>query len=129
VGCQHFEAGQLLFFERRLDTSAYLVLWQVGLVGDRSLARFTTSGAYRQVLVDVLSQDYPLDHEIILYRAVTLPIQKPRIRRIALRDLPHVDVPTEETVILPPAIPLKANPAIRERLAALDKLEEEASLA
>lgn len=127
VGCQHFEAGQLLFYERRIDPSAYLVLWQVGLVGDRSLARFTTSGAYRQVLVDVLSKDYPLDHEIILYRAVTLPIQKPRIRRIALRDLPHVDVPTEETVILPPAAPLKPNREIRERLAALDKLEKEAS--
>src|SRR4051812_41796661 len=76
VGCQHYEAGQLLFYERRIDPSAYLVLWQVGLVGDRSLARFTTPGAYRQVLVDVLSKDYPLDHEIILYRAVTLPIQK-----------------------------------------------------
>ncbi|PTR32526.1 tetrapyrrole (corrin/porphyrin) methylase-like protein [Luteibacter sp. OK325] len=129
VGCQHYEAGQLLFYERRVDPSAYLVLWQVGLVGDRSLARFTTGGAYRQVLVDVLSQDYPLDHEIILYRAATLPIQQPRIRRIALRDLPHVDVPTEETVVLPPAAPLKANMAIRERLAALDKLEKEASLA
>jgi len=127
VGCQHYEAGQLLFYERRLDPSAYLVLWQVGLVGDRSLARFTTSGAYRQVLVDVLSQDYPLDHEIILYRAVTLPIQKPRIRRIALRDLPHVDVPTEETVILPPATSLRVNREIRERLAALDKQESEAS--
>jgi len=127
VGCQHFEAGQMLFYERRIDPSGYLVLWQVGLVGDRSLARFKTSGAYRQVLVDVLSQDYPLDHEIILYRAATLPIQQPRIRRIALRDLPHVDVPTEETVVLPPSAPLKPNHAVRERFAALDKLENEAS--
>ena len=129
VGCQHYEAGQLLFYERRIDPSSYLVLWQVGLVGDRSLARFTTSGAYRQVLVDVLAEDYPLDHEIIIYRAVTLPIQKPRIRRIALRDLPFVDVPTEETVVVPPAVKLKPNHKIRERLAALDKLEEEASVA
>lgn len=129
VGCQHYEAGQLLFYERRIDPSSYLVLWQVGLVGDRSLARFTTSGAYRQVLVDVLAKDYPLDHEIIIYRAVTLPIQKPRIRRIALRDLPFVDVPTEETVVIPPAAGLKPNHEIRARLAALDKLEQEASLA
>jgi len=129
VGCQHYEAGQLLFYERRIDPSSYLVLWQVGLVGDRSLARFTTSGAYRQVLVDVLAKDYPLDHEIIIYRAVTLPIQKPRIRRIALRDLPFVDVPTEETVVIPPAAELKPNHEIRERLAALDRLEKETASA
>ena len=30
-----------------------LVLWQVGVAGDRSFARFSTGAAYRQVLVDV----------------------------------------------------------------------------
>ena len=121
LGCQHFEASQLLFYERRIDPTGYLVLWQVGMVGDRSLARFETGPAYRQVLVDLLSQDYPLDHEVILYRGATLPIEKPRIRRIALRDLPSVTLPLEETVILPPAAPLKPNLAMRERLDELDK--------
>jgi precorrin-6B methylase 1 len=120
-GCQHFEASQLLLFERRLDPSAYLVLWQVGLVGDRSLARFQTGAAYRQVLVDVLSQDYPLDHEVIVYRAATLPIQKPRVRRVALRDLPNIELPAEETVVLPPAQTLKPNLVIQARLAELDE--------
>ena len=36
-GCQHFEASQLLFYERRIDPSGYLVLWQVG-AGGRLLA-------------------------------------------------------------------------------------------
>jgi precorrin-6B methylase 1 len=129
VGCAHFEASQLLFYKRRLDPTAYLVLWQVGLVGDRSLTRFETGSSYRQVLVDVLAEDYPLDHEIIIYRAATLPIQQPRIRRVALRDLPHVDVPTEETVVIPPAMGLEPNLLIQERLAALDKLEKDASVA
>lgn len=120
-GCQHFEASQLLLFERRIDPTAYLVLWQVGLVGDRSLARFQTGPAYRQVLVDLLSQDYPLDHEVIIYRGATLPIEKPRIRRVALRDLPDAPLTVEETVVLPPARILQPNLAIRERLAALDE--------
>jgi hypothetical protein len=128
-GCQHFEASQLLFYERRIDPAGYLVLWQVGLVGDMSLARFQTGPAYRQVLVDRLSQDYLLDHEVILYRGATLPIEQPRIRRVALRDLPHVPLPAEETVVLPPAETLKPNLALRERLAALDKLEEAGALA
>jgi hypothetical protein len=128
-GCQHFEASQLLFYERRIDPAGYLVLWQVGLVGDRSLGRFQTGPAYRQVLVDLLSQDYPLDHELIIYRGATLPIDKPRVRRVPLRDLPHVPLTAEETVILPPAQTLKLNVALRERLEALDKLEKERTLA
>ena len=123
-GCQHFEASQLLLFERRIDPTGYLVLWQVGLVGDRSLARFKTGPAYRQVLVDLLSEHYPLDHEVIVYRAATLPIQQPGIRRVALRDLPNIALPAEETVILPPAETMKPNLAIQARLAALDAQEK-----
>jgi hypothetical protein len=120
-GCQHFEASQLLFYERRIDPTGYLVLWQVGLVGDLSLTRFSTGSAYRQVLVDLLRRDYPLDHEVIIYRAATLPIQAPEMRRIALRDLPTADLTTEHTVVLPPAAPLKPYLAMREQLAALDR--------
>jgi hypothetical protein len=120
-GCQHFEASQLLFYERRIDPAGYLVLWQVGLAGDRSLGRFETGPAYRQVLVDLLAKDYPLDHMVIVYRAATLPIQQPRIRRVALRDLPHVRLTAEETVVLPPAVELKLNQAVRGRLDALDR--------
>lgn len=99
------------------------MLWQVGLVGDRSLKRFATGPEYRQVLVDVLNEDYPLDHEVIIYRCATLPIQQPRIRRVALRDLPTTDVTAEGTVILPPATALRPNKAVRERLAVLDRGE------
>lgn len=120
-GCQHFEASQLLFYERRIDPTGYLVLWQVALVGDLSLKRFSTGAAYRQLLVEVLSQDYPPDHPAIIYRGATLPIQQPRIQHIALRDLPGATLTAEATVILPPAAPLRPNHAMRERLAALDK--------
>lgn len=119
-GCQHYEANQLLFCETRLNPCAYLVLWQVGVVGDRSLKRFSTQPEYKQLLVDVLARDYPLDHEVIVYRAATLPIERPRIRRVALRDVPATDISAEETVVLAPAVPLKPNQAMRDRLLALD---------
>jgi precorrin-6B methylase 1 len=120
-GCQHFEASQLLFYEHRLNPAGYLVLWQVALVGDGSMTRFHTGQSYRQVLVDRLSQDYPLDHEVIIYHGATLPIEQPRTRCIALRDLPGTTLTSQETVVLPPAMPLKSNAAMRERLAELDK--------
>jgi precorrin-6B methylase 1 len=120
-GCQHFEASQLLFYERRIDPTGYLVLWQVGLVGDLSLKRLATGPAYRQALVDVLAEHYPLDHEVIIYRGATLPIEQPRVRRMPLHALPGAELTTEETVVLPPAAPLRPNVAMRERLAALDR--------
>ncbi len=122
-GCQHFEASQLLFYERRIENTGYLVLWQVAHAGDWSLGISQTGPAYRQVLVDLLARDYPLDHPVIVYRCATLPIQQPRIRRIALRDLPQVSLSAEETVVLPPAAAMKPNRAVLERLGALDRLE------
>ena len=126
-GCQHYEASQLLFYQRRIDPTAYLVLWQAGLVGDQSLTRLSTGAAYRQVLVDVLARDYPLDHEVIIYRAPTLPIQQARIERVPLGELPQAELGMADTVVVPPARPLQPDPAIRARLAALDAAEKNAA--
>jgi Tetrapyrrole (Corrin/Porphyrin) Methylases. len=123
-GCQHFEASQFLLFDRQLDNAGYVILWQVGLVGDTTLARLSTTGArYRQILVDRLSRDYPLDHQVIIYRGATLPIQDPRIDFVALRDLPTVDMGVAETVILPPAREMRPVP---EAWALVQALDEEA---
>jgi uncharacterized protein YabN with tetrapyrrole methylase and pyrophosphatase domain len=120
-GCQHYEASQLLFYKRRLDLSAYLILWQVGVVGDQSFARFATGAAHRQVLVDLLVQHgYSSDHEIVVYRAATLPICSVRIERTTLAQLPQFDIELEDTVVLPPAKTLEPNLAVRARLDAID---------
>ena len=122
-GCQHYEASQMMFYRRRIDTTAYLVLWQVGVAGDRSLARFSTGAAQRQVLVDVLARDYPLDHEVIVYQVATLPTQTPRIERMKLRDMPAADIDMHATVVVPPAQALQPDQEIRDRLAALQSDE------
>lgn len=123
VGCQHYEASQLLFYRRRIDPTAYLVLWQVGLVGDQSLARFSTGPAYRQLLVEVLARDYPLDHPLTIYRTPTLPIHAARIEQCALAGLPQAEIDMADTVVLPPARPLEVDAAMRARLAELDQAE------
>lgn len=125
VGCQHFEASQLLFYKRRIDPTAYLILWQVGVAGDQSLARFSTGAAYRQVLVDVLASDYPLDHEVIIYKVATLPIHQPRIEKTTLGKLIDADITLHETVVIPPARALEPNTEIRARLSALDLLSSQ----
>jgi precorrin-3B methylase len=120
-GCQHYEASQLMFYQRRIDTSAYLILWQIGVAGDQSTARFSTGREYRQVLIDLLAQDYDLDHEVIVYKAATLPIHRPHIERIALSQLSAADIDMHATLVIPPSTPLLANTAVRDRLSALDR--------
>ena len=119
-GCQHYEASQLLFYRRRIDPSAYLVLWQAGLVGDRSYRRFTTGAAHRHLLVERLLQDYPAEHGITIYEAATLPIMTPRMETIALRDLTDSEVHPHSTVVLPPAQPMARDDVILARLEALE---------
>jgi len=120
-GCQHFEANQIMLYRRRIDPSAYLILWQVGIAGDRSFARFSTSASYRQLLVDVLARDYPLTHEVILYRAATLPMQQPHMQRVVLGKLAETDIDMHMTLVVPPASALEPDPQIRARLDILDQ--------
>jgi len=127
-GCQHFEASQLLYCERRIDAAGYLVLWQVGVVGNRSVGRFDDAPAYRALLVERLMQDYPPNHEVIVYRGATLPIERPRIQRITLRELAEAALTAEETVVLPPAVTLRPNRAMLERLRVLDAKGQEGAL-
>jgi precorrin-6B methylase 1 len=96
-GCQHYEASQFMLYLRRIDASAYLILWQIGVAGDRSFARFSTGAAYRRVLV-----------------------HQPRIERLALRALPAADIDMHVTLVIPPGTGLQADPTVRECLAALD---------
>jgi precorrin-3B methylase len=120
VGCQHFETSQLMLYRRVIDTAGYLVLWQIGVAGDRTLSRFNTGAPYRQVLVELLSRSYPLNHEVLLYRAATLPTQQPRIARLSLAALPEAEVDMHMTLVIPPATAMQPNMEIRQRLAAIE---------
>jgi hypothetical protein len=125
-GCQHYEASQFMFYRRRLDTAAYLVLWQVGIAGDRSFSRRSTGAAYRRVLVDLLLQDYPPTHQVIVYEAATLAIAQPRRETVALNDLAGVDLQPQSTLVVPPCQALQRNDAL---LAELDRLDAQSGLA
>jgi hypothetical protein len=120
-GCQHYEASQFMFYQRRIDPSAYLILWQVGVAGDRTLSRFSTGAAHRQLLVELLAQDYPPDHEVIAYEAATLPVASPRMERILLSDLTTTRLTQETTLVIPPARPMQINLALMDRLAELQE--------
>lgn len=119
-GCQHIEATQLLLYQRRVDPSAWLVVWQVALAGDRRSLSRGTSAAHRQLLVERLARDYPEDHEVIVYEAATLAIAPPRTERLPLRDLARARLELQSTLVVPPALAPLADPVMHARLEALE---------
>jgi uncharacterized protein YabN with tetrapyrrole methylase and pyrophosphatase domain len=120
-GCAHFEASQFLYNKRQIDTSAYLVLWQIGFIGDKTLTKFSTDKAYKQLLVDLLTKFYPADHQVILYQTKVLPIDTMRADKVALKDLANCDIYQHTTLVIPPAKKILVNQEILDKL---DQLEQ-----
>src|SRR3546814_15863240 len=77
VGCQQYEASQFMFYRRRIDPSAYLVLWQVGVAGDRSVRRSSTGRTHCRLLVERIAHDSPHDQAAPLTSPATLPTIAP----------------------------------------------------
>jgi len=120
-GCQHFEASQFMFYRRRIDPSAYLVLWQVGVAGDRTVRRFSTGPAYRRLLAERLAADYPPGHEVTIYEAATLAISTPRMERVPLSRLAEAVLNMQSTLVVPPAMPLQRDETMLEMIRRLDE--------
>lgn len=120
-GCQHYEATQYLLDGRRSDPQAYLVLWQLGVVGDRSLQRTLTGPAYRSLLLRRLMRDYPAEHDCWIYEAANHALEDARIESLPLWAIAEAKVSQKSTLVLAP-IPLAApfTSAVHAELDALD---------
>lgn len=125
TGCINYETSQFMFYQRNIDPAAHLILWQVGFAGDKSLAKYSTGSAYRQVLVDLLLETYPSDHQVILYQAKVLPIDTMRAEHIALVDLIDAELFMHTTLVIPPSEKMQPNQAILDKLAAIDRQESQ----
>jgi diguanylate cyclase (GGDEF)-like protein len=101
-GVLSLEATHFLVYQHSIDTSAHLLLWQVALSGDLSCSRFHAEPEGLRELVKKLARWYPFSHEVILYEAAVMPIQRHRAERLALRDLPMASYKEFTTLVIPP---------------------------
>lgn len=120
-GCIHYEASQFMLYQRAVDTAAHLILWQVGVAGDISLSKYSTGENHAQVLVELLLQHYPTDHQVILYEANTLPTEKIRMEIVNLSALAKAQLNMQTTLVIPPYTELIPNIRVRETLRKLNK--------
>ena len=102
-GCQSYEATDFLTRRPRFEPSSHLVLWQVSVIGDMT---YSARGDYRrdglQVLMDVLTEHYSPDHEVVLYLAALYSVCEPEIQRLPLLGLPNARVSPTATLYVPP---------------------------
>ena len=101
-GCQCYEATDFLVHGRQVDTTAALVLWQIGTVGNSAAAEEATPSGLA-VLVQVLLELYPSDHEVVVYEASPYPGFDPLIRKVPLVSLRPEHVTAMSTLYVRPA--------------------------
>lgn len=118
-GCQHYETTQFMIYQRQIDPSAFLILWQPMAAGDLSHTQITCDTNYLSVLKEVLLENYPAHHEMTLYKAATNCLQQSSIIKVPLSELPEANICMQTTLVIPPAKKLKINIHVKKRLEAL----------
>jgi hypothetical protein len=112
TGCQTFEATDFLLNSRTVDTSAQLVLWQVGVLGDRTyrIGGYDLQGF--PLLVERLTELYGSGHEVTVYEAPLFVGVAPVVTRLALVHLTPAYVHAGATLYVPPGRPTKSDRAM-----------------
>jgi hypothetical protein len=103
AGWQSHEAWAFLERRPRFDPRVPLVLWQLGLIYQPSIA--FNGGASAAGVADLrrlLESSYPPSHEVVLYEASPFPVADSRIERIPLRTLTRRFVRMGTTLFVPP---------------------------
>lgn len=100
-GCAQYEATAFLFYQRRIDTCAGLILWQIGVLGDVTLQELQPRAQALQVLSERLLQDYPGSHPAVIYEAPTLPLFAPRMEFVTIASLAKAELTPVSTLYVP----------------------------
>ena len=103
VGCQSYEASDFLLRKRNLDTSAHLILWQVGVIGDRAHRQQGYDLTALPLFVEKLGAFYDAQHPVAVYEAATLIGSEPRITWLPLAALQSDALTMISTLYVPPA--------------------------
>jgi len=105
TGCLSYEATDFLFNRRAMDPASALVLWQIGILGN---GRYRAEGRYETPLMPFLIRKlaacYPLQHQSIVYEAAVHIGCQPRMTRVPIQGLNHVDLSAASTLFIPPAV-------------------------
>jgi hypothetical protein len=110
AGCQIYESTDFLARRRQLDTSAGLILWFVGCLGDTVPDDNAGHFCCHSPLVEALVALYGAEHEVILYEPARYSVCDPIIQRYTIGQLGGASVTAMSSLIVPPKEGVAANP-------------------
>ncbi len=123
-GCQSYEATGFLVRRRIVDPDAALILWQIGVIGDRSVREPGTCNRHGlAALIEVLSASHGPRHLVTVYRAAQWPIGRPHIETVPVARLQEADITALSTLYVPPRGAPELDPAMLARLGLQDLRE------
>ena len=100
-GRQSYEATEFLEEPRPIDGRAYLILWQISVIGERRAVSSPRQEGLA-VLAEALLAHYPPEHEVVLYEASPYPIAEAIVERLPLAGLAEAEVTPMATLVIPP---------------------------
>ncbi len=103
AGCQSYEATDFLVNRRRVDPTSHVVIWQAGVLGDRTFSLTVRQTNALELLVERLVETYPREHELCIYQAAVLPGCKPVIKWAPLGRLEKSQLSIISTLYIPPS--------------------------
>jgi hypothetical protein len=115
-GCQSYEATDFLLRPRRFDPTVPLILWQIGVVGEKGLPGSEPSRHGLGLLAEMLEEQYGPEHEVVVYEASLYPIFDPVILRVPLGELAAADFTPISTLYVPPLHPTPRDETMYKRL-------------
>jgi precorrin-2 methylase len=87
IGCQIFEATDLMLRQRSIDPHGHVIILQVAALGDLRYSFKGYDHRYLGTLADYLAASYPVDHEIVAYTASHFNVVEPIVERMTIGNL------------------------------------------
>jgi uncharacterized protein YabN with tetrapyrrole methylase and pyrophosphatase domain len=109
AGCQSYEATDFLANRRQIDPTSHLIIWQAGVLGDRTFSLQVSRSNLFDLFLSRLLETYPASHKLCIYQAAVLPGCPAEIQWIELGELDKSKMTIISTLYLPPAKPPRAD--------------------
>ena len=115
-GCQSYEATEFLLYQKKIDATANLILWQVGVIGCLGDTSAHNNQKGISLLKERLLTEYPQNHSVTLYEATQYAHIASKIVETPLYDLDNIEISQLMTLYVPPLSNRSINVALVEFL-------------
>jgi hypothetical protein len=102
AGCLSVEATALLKYEKQIDVSFHVIIWQVSVIDAMVQSHLHDNSRGIKKLTNYLQKFYDSNQEIVLYEAAQYPGFNPGIQKVKLHQLPFIKISKITTLYIAP---------------------------